>query len=142
MEAGEQKRADSKREDDLEPSALLQKIQSAVESLREQREAHADRSHFVRIAYALAGITVLVAGIAMLALPGPALIVIPLGLAMLSLEFAWAERMLDGALDRAARADRAAQSPEERRLIIIAAVLAAAALVAWALIGDIPLLPV
>lgn len=31
----------------------------------------------------------------MLVLPGPAILVIPIGLAILALEFAWAERLLD-----------------------------------------------
>ena len=41
------------------------------------------------------GFVVLGAGVAMLALPGPGLIVIILGLAILATEFAWAERALD-----------------------------------------------
>ncbi len=38
----------------------------------------------------VAGITVLLIGIAMIVLPGPAIVVIPIGLAMLGTEFAWA----------------------------------------------------
>lgn len=37
---------------------------------------------------------VLLVGIAMLVLPGPAILVIPLGLAILALEFKWAQRIL------------------------------------------------
>jgi tellurite resistance protein TerC len=40
------------------------------------------------------GGTVLAIGVALLVLPGPALVVIPLGLAILSVEFAWARRWL------------------------------------------------
>jgi tellurite resistance protein TerC len=47
-----------------------------------------------RIAVALVGFTVLAAGIAMTVLPGPAIIVIPVGLGILGLEFAWARRWL------------------------------------------------
>ena len=47
-----------------------------------------------RIAVALVGGTVLAIGVALLVLPGPALVVIPLGLAILSVEFAWARRWL------------------------------------------------
>jgi tellurite resistance protein TerC len=43
-----------------------------------------------RIAVALVGFTVLLAGIVMIVIPGPALIVIPVGLAILGIEFAWA----------------------------------------------------
>ncbi len=41
------------------------------------------------------GSVVLVAGFAMILLPGPAIIFIPLGIAILSLEFEWAKRSLD-----------------------------------------------
>ena len=47
-----------------------------------------------RIAVGLVGGTVLLIGIALLVLPGPALVVIPVGLAILGLEFAWARRWL------------------------------------------------
>jgi tellurite resistance protein TerC len=47
-----------------------------------------------RIIVAIFGFTVLIIGIAMILLPGPALIVIPLGLAILATEFLWARRLL------------------------------------------------
>ena len=43
-----------------------------------------------RIAVAVVGGTVLAIGAALVVLPGPAFVVIPLGLAILSVEFAWA----------------------------------------------------
>lgn len=42
----------------------------------------------------LLGSSVLIVGVAMVLLPGPAMLVIPLGLAILGLEFAWARRWL------------------------------------------------
>lgn len=47
-----------------------------------------------RIAVAVVGGTVLLVGLALIVLPGPAFVVIPLGLAILGLEFAWARRWL------------------------------------------------
>jgi tellurite resistance protein TerC len=47
-----------------------------------------------RIAIAVLGSTVLVLGIVMIVAPGPALIVIPIGLAILGIEFAWARLWL------------------------------------------------
>jgi tellurite resistance protein TerC len=44
----------------------------------------------------LAGTTVALIGVAMLVLPGPGLLVLPLGLAILSAEFAFARRWLRG----------------------------------------------
>ncbi len=50
-----------------------------------------------RIAIIVVGSTVLALGIALIVLPGPAFIVIPAGLAILALEFAWARRWLRSA---------------------------------------------
>lgn len=47
-----------------------------------------------RIAIAAIGSSVLVIGILLLFLPGPAVVVIPIGLAILSVEFAWARMWL------------------------------------------------
>lgn len=41
------------------------------------------------------GMSVLLAGIAMIVLPGPAIVVIPAGLAILGIEFAWARHWLN-----------------------------------------------
>lgn len=47
-----------------------------------------------RLIVIVLGFTVLLIGIAMIALPGPAFIVIPLGLAILASEFVWARLLL------------------------------------------------
>jgi tellurite resistance protein TerC len=47
-----------------------------------------------RIAISIVGGTVLLIGVAMLVLPGPGLVVIPLGLAILGIEYAWARSWL------------------------------------------------
>lgn len=46
---------------------------------------------------AVGGGTVLAMGIAMIVLPGPAIIVIPVGLVILATEFAWARRWIRSA---------------------------------------------
>jgi len=43
-----------------------------------------------RIVIAVVGVTVLIIGVIMIVTPGPALVLIPVGLAILSIEFAWA----------------------------------------------------
>ena len=50
-----------------------------------------------RILVAVAGMTVLAVGIVLVVLPGPAFLVIPAGLAILAIEFAWARRWLHNA---------------------------------------------
>lgn len=47
-----------------------------------------------RLVIGLLGTTVVAVGLAMIFLPGPAFVVIPLGLAILAIEFVWARRLL------------------------------------------------
>jgi tellurite resistance protein TerC len=54
-----------------------------------------------RIVILITGITVLLIGIAMIVLPGPAIVVIPVGLAILATEFVWAKRLLTRFKDQA-----------------------------------------
>ena len=51
--------------------------------------------HTKRVIISVVGFTVLFIGIAMIVLPGPAFIVIPLGLAILAGEFVWAKNLLE-----------------------------------------------
>ncbi|HEV3408882.1 MAG TPA: PGPGW domain-containing protein [Chthoniobacterales bacterium] len=54
-----------------------------------------DRMPVIRkVIWSVLGITVLLIGVAMTVLPGPAIIVIPLGLAILGSEYAWALRVI------------------------------------------------
>ena len=48
-----------------------------------------------RILILIFGVTVILIGLALTVLPGPAFIVIPLGLGILATEFIWARRLLD-----------------------------------------------
>ena len=115
-----------------------------VSKLREKRATHRDRSRVIRALWALVGFTLLLAGIAMLVAPGPAFVVIPVGLAILSLEFRWAENMLEKSLEQADKAaQKAAETSRMQRILAgIATALGIAAVAAWAVFGDIPLLPV
>jgi uncharacterized protein (TIGR02611 family) len=115
-----------------------------VEKLQERREEHLQRGRFYRIVFAVAGGIVLLGGLIMLVTPGPAFVLIPIGLAMLSLEFVWAERMLDKALEHAQVAqEKAVQTTLMQRVLgAIATVLGVAAAVAAQFYWDIiPFLP-
>ncbi len=48
-----------------------------------------------RLIVLVMGLTVLLIGVALLVLPGPAFVIIPVGLAILATEFAWARRLLN-----------------------------------------------
>jgi tellurite resistance protein TerC len=47
-----------------------------------------------RIVIGVVGLTAVLVGIALLVLPGPAFLVIPIGLGILAIEFEWARRLL------------------------------------------------
>jgi tellurite resistance protein TerC len=64
------------------------------------------RSRLRRAAIAVAGATVVLTGIAMIPLPGPAIVVIPAGISILALEFDWAKRLRDKGRQRLARFGR------------------------------------
>ena len=59
-----------------------------------------------KLAVAIAGACVLATGLLMLVLPGPAFVVIPAGLAILGVEFAWARRWLRHVKEHGERAFR------------------------------------
>ena len=56
-----------------------------------------------RAVIAVIGFTVLAIGVAMVVLPGPAIVVIPLGLTILATEFVWARQLLQKARATIAR---------------------------------------
>ena len=114
-----------------------------IERLQARRERHLARGRFYRVVFAAVGFTVLAAGLAMLVLPGPGIPVIVVGLALLALEFAWAERMLERAIDRMERVKQSAAEASRWQKVFGALALvtgAAAALVA-VVYWDVPILP-
>ena len=114
-----------------------------IEEIGARRSRHRERPRAYRIGFAGLGFLVLGAGIAMLVLPGPGVAVIIVGLAMLALEFAWAERGLVRAVERMDRArDAAVQASPRQRVVALSLLAAAAVLVVagfWYL--DVPFVP-
>ncbi len=115
-----------------------------VQRLLARREQHKERGKPYRVAWAVTGFVVIAAGLAIAPLPGPGpLIVVPLGLAMLALEFVWAERLLERALVYGNRAKgqasgmSASQKATVGALILVFFTGAILAVYAW----DIPILP-
>jgi uncharacterized protein (TIGR02611 family) len=114
-----------------------------IEKLEARRETHRERGRLFRIGFGLVGALVLLGGLVMLVTPGPAFVLIPIGLAMLSLEFVWAEQLLEKSLEQAQIAqEKAAQTTRTQRILgAIATLLGIAACVLAVLWWDIPLLP-
>jgi len=89
-----------------------------------------------KIVVAVVGALVFLTGVVMIVTPGPAFVLIPLGLAILSTEFAFARRWLDWARTKAEEAKQRsdAMDPAVRRrcLVVIGlAVLVVVGLVTW-----------
>jgi putative transmembrane protein PGPGW len=116
---------------EAERHPLLQRLQA-------RRVRHARRSLAYRVAFAGAGFAVVAGGVilSLPLVPGPGIPLIAVGLAMLALEFDWAERLLGRIV---LGVDRALLSP--RALLLCAAVVVAAAVLAIVL-WDVPYLPV
>ncbi len=114
-----------------------------IERVREKQARHKERSRTYRVGFAIAGFLVCAAGVVMLVTPGPGIPVIILGLTMLALEFAWAERWLERVLDRAEQAVEQVThgSPLRRALVIGAGLAALAAGILVVVFWDIPFLP-
>lgn len=105
--------------------------------------AHPVISLTTKIAVAVVGTLVTVVGVVMLVTPGPAFVLIPLGLAILSTEFAFARRWLHWARLQAEKAQQraAALDPAVRRrrllltgvavLLVVALVAAYVAVYGW-----------
>ncbi len=119
-------------------------VPDLVRKMRTYKERHSSRPKPIRWLFVVVGFTVLLAGLAMLVLPGPALAVIPIGLFLLALEFQWAETWLERSIHQADKAKQKAAETSTLTKVVTAGgtVLAIAGVVAWALIGDIPIVPV
>jgi uncharacterized protein (TIGR02611 family) len=114
-----------------------------IERVRARQVRHRQRHRLYRIGFAALGFLVLAAGIVMLVTPGPGIPAIVLGLAMLALEFAWAERWLERLLNRVEQAAEGVRqsSPAKRVALIAAGVLGIAAYIAIIVLWDLPILP-
>jgi uncharacterized protein (TIGR02611 family) len=62
-----------------------------------------------RAAVFVFGVVLVAVGLVMLVMPGPGIVLVVAGLAVLATEFVWAEYLLDKAKEQATRAGRASQ---------------------------------
>ena len=130
--------SDESRELDAERHPTIQK-------LHERRQRHQDRHKLVRAGVVVLGALITLAGIVMTGpVPGPGFLVIPVGLALLALEFTWAERLLERAVVWAdnAKEQAANRSKGEKIASGVAVAVGIAAFVTAAILWDIPVLPI
>jgi uncharacterized protein (TIGR02611 family) len=83
-----------------------------MDRVRERRRRHAVRGRVYRVTFAAVGFILVGLGmiLALPLVPGPGVLLVIVGLAMLAHEFDWAERLLERTLDRAERAAARAAS--------------------------------
>jgi uncharacterized protein (TIGR02611 family) len=116
-----------------------------MERVRDRRERHKQRGRTYRIVFGIAGFVVLVAGIVLSLpfIPGPGLLLVAIGLGMLALEFAWAERLLERIVDRLEQAgERAARASRTQKAVAGSAIaMGVGALIAVAFLWDVPGVP-
>ena len=98
---------------DPEPQSAFERLDDPLEDLAEERarrwyELGRSSNVIVRQAYRMivlvVGVTVIAAGIAMFVLPGPGILVVIAGLAILATEFVWARHLLQRAKGYAEKA--------------------------------------
>ena len=85
-----------------------------------------------RIAVTVAGALVLLTGLVMMVTPGPGVLLILAGLAILATEWAWAERALDRAKERTGDAFKVATASPLRIALSVILTLGAIAAGIWA----------
>ena len=111
---------DGASRDDGKPS----RARRMAEGLQERRRRHLTRSRPHRIGIVILGFLITLAGLVMTGpIPGPGTLIIPIGLALLALEFAWAERLLQRALRYAEEAGDRASALSTRAKVAIAIVV-------------------
>ena len=114
----------------------------AIKSLRRRKERHQQRSKFYRVPFALVGVLILVAGLALAVpgVPGPGILLVAVGLGMLALEFDRAERLLEKILDRVEEA-REKTSLWQQIVLGVAGLALTVGYLAWTVFGNVPVLP-
>lgn len=114
----------------------------AVKSLRRRKERHKQRSKLYRVPFALAGVLIIVAGIALSlpGVPGPGLLLIAVGLGMLALEFDRAERLFEKIIDRVEDAREQTSVWQQVALAVVGLAIAVGYVVA-AFLYELPYVP-
>jgi hypothetical protein len=95
-----------------------------ITRLKARRQQYESLHWVLKMIWITAGVVVFLGGLALLVLPGPAFLIIPLGLAMLSFQFAWAENLLEKSLKGGMSVkDGVIKAATKRNLLLAAAIV-------------------
>ena len=116
----------SERSTGIEPESGEQEPPRESSGRRRRRHSNPAVALTRKVVVTTVGSAVMLAGVIMLVTPGPAFVLIPVGLAILATEWAWADRWLQKAKNQArkAKAKAGAMDPKvrRRRFLLIATV--------------------
>ena len=87
-------------------------------------------------AVTVAGVVLLAGGVALMVLPGPGILLIAAGLAVLATEYVWARRLVGKAKDSAAKAQKEAVASTPRTSMTVAFALGTIAVAVLMLVVD------
>ena len=112
-----------------------------MEGVRARKRRHKQRGRAYRISFAAAGVGLIVLGgiLALPFVPGPGLVLVAAGLAMLALESDRAERLLDRVLQRLEQVANVGSTRRQKLAATFAVVVGAAALVGALVVWGVPL---
>ena len=103
------------------------------ERIQQARAVYERHGRTFKVMWVAVGVIIVVGGLALTVLPGPATVVIPFGLVMLAVVFGWARRLLLDGVDQGSNvlhAFRDASRPVQLLTVAVALSLVAA-VVAW-----------
>jgi hypothetical protein len=116
-----------------------------IARVRARKERHKQRSRLYRVGVARAGGWLVLGGflLSLPGVPGPGLLVVAIGLALLALEFDRAERLLERILHRLEQVGEASSraSGLQKALTGVLVVVAAATAIAAVVLLDLPFVP-
>lgn len=95
--------------------------QGLKDRIHEVRDRYSSAGMLTQLALTVVGVLLVAAGLVMIVLPGPAFIVIPIGLALLSVRFTWASRLIDFAIDEGAQVGEAAKNLSRKKWLLLSA---------------------
>ncbi|HEV3475474.1 MAG TPA: PGPGW domain-containing protein [Actinomycetota bacterium] len=99
---------------------------------RDRRSQFWLKRHAVRVGVTIVGFVVLIAGVVMLVAPGPGVLVVIAGLALLATEYTWAEKFLHRAREKTEAGFHAATASPARIALSVALTLGAiTAVILW-----------
>jgi hypothetical protein len=108
----------------------------AEQRIDRAREVYDRHGHVFHVLWVAVAVIIILGGLAMTVLPGPAAVVVPFGMAMLGVVFGWARKLLLGGVDHSADAVQYVRDASTLAKVLTVAAVAAIAggIVAWFLL--------